>query len=57
MAKDTRSNAEFADYLDRVGDDYAESGYEATSEDYHEAAKRIRDLDAYRVRCEIEDAS
>lgn len=45
-AKDSRSNEEFAEYLDRVGSDYAESGYEATSEDYHEAARRIRDLDA-----------
>lgn len=35
-------NDEFADYLDRVGDDYEESGSEATAEDYHEAARRIR---------------
>lgn len=41
---DDFDDEEFADYLDRVGDDQAESGREATAEDYHEAADRIRDL-------------
>jgi hypothetical protein len=36
------SDADFADYLERVGGDYAESGNEATAEDYAEAARRIR---------------
>ncbi len=38
------TDIEFASYLDRVGDDYEDSGSEATAEDYHEAADRIREL-------------
>ena len=41
---DDWSDIEFADYLDRVADDYEESGSEATAEDYREAATRIREL-------------
>jgi hypothetical protein len=41
---DHLDDEQFADYLDGVGDDYAESGSEATAEDYHEAADRIREL-------------
>jgi hypothetical protein len=36
------SDADFADYLERVGADQAESGKEYTAEDYAEAARRIR---------------
>jgi hypothetical protein len=41
MAKET-----YTDYLRRVGSDYAESGCEATAEDYNEAADRIDALEA-----------
>jgi len=41
---DKESDEWFADYLDRVGNDMAESGSEATADDYHMAAKRIRQL-------------
>lgn len=34
----------FADYLDRVGCDYARDGYSATGEDYAHAAAVIRHL-------------
>jgi hypothetical protein len=36
-----KTNEEFIAYLRMVGDDYEESGHEATHEDYHEAARRI----------------
>ena len=38
------SNEEFCDYLNRLEVDLVESGHEATSEDYAEAARRIRKL-------------
>jgi hypothetical protein len=31
----------FPEYLNRVGDDFAASGHEATAEDYHETALRL----------------
>lgn len=34
----------FVAYLRRVGEDYAESGYEATAEDYETAAETILTL-------------
>jgi hypothetical protein len=44
MSLQRMSDTDFADYLERVGGDYAESGNEATAEDYQEAARRIRTL-------------
>ena len=38
------TNQEFAEYLDRVGSDYLESGSNATATDYFEAARRIIEL-------------
>jgi len=38
------SNDDFANYLEMLSTDFAESGAEATAEDYAEAARRIRKL-------------
>lgn len=39
------SNRRLADYLKMVGEDYRESGAEATADDYAEAARRIREIE------------
>ncbi len=41
MSLADKTNAEFIAYLNRVADDYEESGSQATAEDYREAARRI----------------
>lgn len=48
----------FADYLDMVGNGYAESGASATAEDCHKAAAALREVIAERdtLRGQIEHA-
>jgi hypothetical protein len=38
------SDTDFVDYLRRVADDHAESGKDATAEDYREAARRLGNI-------------
>ena len=48
-----KTNAEFIDYLNRVADDYEESGSEATAEDYRESARRIGLIDGDKPRYRV----
>lgn len=41
MTTETTRPETFPEYLQRVGDDYAEAGSECTAEDYHAAAEKL----------------
>ena len=42
-----KTNEDFANYLDMLADDFDESGSDTTADDYREAARRIRELNAF----------